>query len=728
MAESEIPKDVINNLGRTFALIFNRATMYNIEHPSTQQALDEYYKYLSSALNHSTPIVVILNKEEFYIEDEPFDPRLNTSRMLQHFKRTGLESLSFESGVQKDELKTFMAVFVDNLTYTDADAMKAAGTEQGVQHIKINHVFYTKVTADDEVVDRKELENRKPDDEKGPAEAILGEALETMVGSVLSGEVKRSLSIPGIMNNPVAASQKLLEADLSVAQSGKTGAPGAGVLIAQQVQNIRQEVEQAAGDPQNADLQQLAEAVYDMKRNLLQGLETSKASGVVFQNEEQIRNETDEMTDNVLLQLIKKEYQKGKISTERLAHVLRRLIPEPGELQRLLPKIKETLLAEGMPLAEFLQLTVELKRELKSEELAHVLEKSAEDFGVSGDNLIDEIRRNPKGAAELIYLASEIRKGTGDEEVMSELLVDYIERIGSKITIDAAQKKGDDGGKQLRSIIASVENALLKGLKNKDVKADVIHQVAQRLNDRMEQCIEKIESQWFTLQSKSYGGEGSEDPTTVLGLYEKDVEDKSKIKRIFDQVKDSIDDDSQTPQHSKSPAKGDSQKLTNAEKVGIPDGIFDRRHILAYVEKEIARAMRYDTPFSVLVMSVLKIKPRIEMEIEEKFEQAAFAHLLQTLLDLFRASDIVGVLDQDRVLIILPMTINQEARLAIRRVIRAIHEKEFVVEDIPLKIQLAGSATTFDQDRTPSLDKFVKRAETDSSEMERRLRNIHGIF
>jgi len=739
MAESNIPKELITKIGRTFALVFNRAVMYNIEHPSTSEALSELYKILSESLQHSAPIVVILNKEEFYVDDEPFDPRLNTSRMLQHFKRAGLESVSFEQGIEADELSFFASVFIDILRYTHADAMKEACDRQGVRHAKINHVFYKKVTADDEVIDRKLLKDKTVGGDASVAESQIGQAMESMMESVLTEELEKSLSVAGIMNNPQEASQQLLNADATAAaQSGaQSGAPGtsaSGAVIAQQLQNIRQEVEAVSGDPQKADLHQLADAVFEMKRNLLKGLEAQKATGVVFLNEEQIRQESDELTDNVLIQLVKQEYQQGQISTQRLAQILRRLIPEPGEIQRLLPKIKEALLEEGMPLAEFLQLTVELKKELKSEELANVLENSAEEFGVSGDNLMEEIRRNPKGAAELIYLASEIRKGTGDETVMSDLLVDYIERISSKITIDAAQKKGDEGGKQLRNIIASVENALLKGLKNKDVHADVIHQVAQRLNDRMEECIGKIETQMFTLKHNSYSGSGEEDSTTVLGVYEKDAEDAAKIKSILNKVKDSIHDDREPkaddPQQ-KATFKPPEEKAIVEPQPGpgeIPGGIFDRKTILSYLEKEIARAMRYDTPFSVLVLSVLKITPGIKMEIEDRFKKAVVAQLLRTLANVFRNSDVIGMLDKNKLLAILPMTISSEAKLAIRRIMRTIHEQEYIVDDIPLSIQMAGSSTTFDQDRTPTLDKFVKRAETDSSEMVRRLKNIHNIF
>jgi hypothetical protein len=41
---------------------------------------------------------------------------------------------------------------------------------------------------------------------------------------------------------------------------------------------------------------------------------------------------------------------------------------------------------------------------------------------------------------------------------------------------------------------------------------------------------------------------------------------------------------------------------------------------------------------------------------------------------------------------------------------------------------MAGSVTTFDKDRTPTLNEFVKRAESDIFDMVVRLRNIQSIY
>jgi hypothetical protein len=152
MTENKLPKDLTNKVGRTFALLFNRMAMYNLDHPYTIQSLAEFSTVIDEGLAVYSPIVIIMHQDQFFIEEEPLDSRINTSKMLQHFKKAGINSVSFEKGLGEEELKTFAPIFIDTANYADTDAMKAACTQQGVDKIKINHVFYTKVTENDEVV------------------------------------------------------------------------------------------------------------------------------------------------------------------------------------------------------------------------------------------------------------------------------------------------------------------------------------------------------------------------------------------------------------------------------------------------------------------------------------------------------------------------------------------------------------------------------------------------
>ncbi|MDZ7582852.1 MAG: hypothetical protein U5R30_20270 [Deltaproteobacteria bacterium] len=729
MTVKKLPKEMSNRIGRAFALLFNRSAMYSIDHPFTSQALSEFYSATTHGLALFSPVALIMHQDQFFIEEEPLDHRINTGKMLAHFKKADIQSISFEKGMDESELTRFAGVLNDSAKYVNAEAMKAALEGSGIRNIKINHVFYKKVTADDEVVDRRVFEQISAASSAGMtvqgADAVLG----LMAESVLMEELQKSLSLQSIIESPTGASQKIIAADQAAAASGEPGAPASGDVIMAQLQRIREEIARSASETDKPSLAELADAVFAMKKNLIDGISARKAEGVVFQNERQILEETEALTDQVLIQLIREEYQQGKISVQRLAQILRRLVPEPVELQRLLPKIKTALLEEGMQLREFLELTRELKKELQSEDLVTALEKSADQLGISADLLIEEVNRDPKSAAELIYLAAEIRRGSGDEKVLSELLVDYIERVGSEIALDAARKHNEAGDQHLRGLISKIESTLVERLKSKDLGTDILHKVAERLGERMEECLAALKSRWTTPQ-ESFTPGGAAGPTALAGVF-----DEKAAGAAGPAVREEVCSPSDTngseqgqvefPRAAAAAEPADEEKALAA---ALPKGILNRNSILYFLEKEIDRTIRYGTPFSVLMLTIYKITPAKPLAAGAINRGDLMHVVLSHLVRICRRSDIIGVLDRNRFMALLPMTTENKSRAAMRRVLKRIHAIDYSVAETPVVIKLAGTVTIFDKDRTPTRDDFVKRAESDIADMVNRLRNIQSIY
>ncbi|MEN8782371.1 MAG: diguanylate cyclase [Desulfobacterales bacterium] len=730
MTVQKLPKEISNRIGRAFALLFNRSAMYNINHPFTAQALSEFYSTTTHGLTLFSPVALIMHQDQFFIEEEPLDHRINTGKMLTHFKRADIQSISFEKGMGEPELAQFAEVLNDIAKYANAEAMKAACEQMGIRNIKVNHVFYKKITADDEVVDRRTFEQISTASASGTTEHGTDEVLGMMAESVLMEELEKSLSLQSIIESPTGASQKIIEADRAAAASGEPGSPASGDVIMAQLQRIREEIDRSSSGTDKPSLGELADAVFAMKKNLLDGISARKAEGIVYQNERQILEETEALTDQVLIQLICEEYQQGKISVQRLAQILRRLVPEPGELQRLMPKIKTALLEEGMQLQEFLQLTRELKKELQSEDLVTALEKSADQLGISADVLIEEVNRDPKSAAELIYLASEIRRGSGDEKVLSDLLVDYIERVGSEIALDAAQKQGEEGDQHLQGLISKIESTLVQSLKGKDLSADILHKVAERLGERMEECLEALKSRWTTRQ-KTLTPAGVEKPTAVPGVFEENAAAGAELHAVMEQMRASANEKEAAQGQvvvQEAPSDAEPADEEKAIKATLPKGILNRNSILYILEKEIDRTIRYDTPFSVLMLAIYKVTPAKPLPAGTINRDDVMHFVLSNLVRISRSSDILGVLDRNKFLALMPMATGKNSKAAMRRILKGIHDVEYSIEETPVVIKLAATVTTFDKDRTPNLNDFIKRAESDIFDMVNRLRNIQSIY
>jgi len=67
-----------------------------------------------------------MNQEQFFVEEEPFESRINPTRMTAHFKKVGIESISFEKHVSHEDLTLFLEVISDLNQFVSIEAMKVA--------------------------------------------------------------------------------------------------------------------------------------------------------------------------------------------------------------------------------------------------------------------------------------------------------------------------------------------------------------------------------------------------------------------------------------------------------------------------------------------------------------------------------------------------------------------------------------------------------------------------
>ena len=223
-------KNQLSQFGRTISLLFNRSMMYQPNHPFVEQSIDMFYEGAVNLLTIISPLVFILNREEFFVDEEPLDPRLNVGRLVMLFKNNGIQSLSIEPGLEKREIKVFLEVFSDITKYDGAEGFKKAIFARGVSSIKVNHVRYKKVTEDDEVIARDALKDLTPQMLAAEDEAKTRKMfMDTLLESVLTEEFAKTLNIETLMANPGAVSKNMIQADLeSVSAGGTTTAEGAG--------------------------------------------------------------------------------------------------------------------------------------------------------------------------------------------------------------------------------------------------------------------------------------------------------------------------------------------------------------------------------------------------------------------------------------------------------------------------------------------------------------------
>jgi GGDEF domain-containing protein len=718
-----------DKIGRSFSLVFNRASMYKMDHPHTAEAISQFYNTISEGLGEHSPIALFMNHDQFFIEDQPFDPRLNTSRLVKQFKQSAIESISFENGIEEREIADFFKVFCDNKKYPHVDEMKSILVRLGVVHVRLNYIFFKKMTSDDEVILKDNLNQIRKSLKNNPRQELVKEVLNRITEEVVLEEIEKSISLKSLLDNPAEISKELIKKDLAPHNRPEAGSGTPGAMIVRQLVQLKREVGDCDQNPEKINLSELAHAVLDMKAHLLAGLEAHKDLGIIYENENQIVDETNEISDRVVVQLVRQEYKKGAISIQRLGLILRRLISEPTELQRLLPKLKAAMLAEGMPASDFIELVKEIGKELQGDEILEVLKKSAEKIGVDREELVKKIKIDPDGAAELIYLASEIRNATGNKKVLTELLVDYIEKVGSKLADQLSEVNGDNS--ILQEIILDIGSKIVDKLKVKDIDNDVLVAVEKRLGEKIDKLLDRIENH---LTTPEYNSSIEVDPkkTSIFKMLEESVEEGDELQKILTQVRQAIEagdiDENDFHQIHEAILRIKTNKSKGKSKSPVLMGVLNHISTLLYIEKEISRSLRYDTPFSTITFSVFDLKPQKTVPAGVIRGNDISQSIMGELINILRGPDIVGILNKKTIIVLLPMTTEKNAKIAMNRIVRKLHDSPFVINDIPVVVQFAAAVTSCSPERTQDLQSYLSVAESNHNDMIYRLKYMQDLM
>ena len=145
------------------------------------------------------------------------------------------------------------------------------------------------------------------------------------------------------------------------------------------------------------------------------------------------------------------------------------------------------------------------------------------------------------------------------------------------------------------------------------------------------------------------------------------------------------------------------------------------------LEKEVKRANRYDTPFSMLSFTVVKAVPKEAVKPGAITPEDIIAAFIGSLTGIVRETDLVGMLGPKMVVVIQPMTTGENAKIALERISKSLKSQEMVVNEIPFDINFAAIVTPFDEEKTADLKTLVKVAQTDLKNLADRVSNIQGM-
>jgi len=310
-------------------------------------------------------------------------------------------------------------------------------------------------------------------------------------------------------------------------------------------------------------------------------------------------------------------------------------------------------------------------------------------------------------------------------------LVDYVEKIGSKLTLDMARENKVEGEQHLRQVMDSVESQILGRLRKMDVREEILKRIEDRLNSRYDELFDNIKAKWNRSLAPRADGKEDVPETTVLQLLEQSVGENDEFAKILRMVRDEV--------HAKGVGENDFKTILeeitrqyenwqrSKERQLTFQETLDLKGLTFFLDKEISRASRYDLAFAAVSFAVVSAKAKTKPPEGSITQATILGEVMKRFSSNIRGSDIAAVAGKNRIVGIFPMTTPDEARLSLKRHLRFINMRPFDINGVQVAVQVAGAATNFDAKRTPDTSTFLQVLFEDLSMMINRIKNVHGL-
>jgi len=703
-------------LARLFNTVFTNTHFYNALHPTTQRSVAELLFHLQRIFDKTPMVSLLLERESLYVEEWNVDARINAKKMIAHFKKIGLQSLTFLPGIQLDTINFFLSVLEKTGQANDNERLDQALKNNHIDNLRINYVVYKKVTADEEVIGKDALS--QTGSHPAPASEAQVAALDA-VGSLLAAQ--------DIFSAPAAAPPQQGPAPGTVDLHTKTGRH----VALNRLRDLSGKISDTQNAPHFASADEMMQVVFQLTSELRQQLDLRRQMGQAGDQEAQIVNELQELTYQTIVRLAREEYRRGQVSVQRLSQLIKRMVPESKDLKHLLPRLKDGLTAEGMPLADFLSLVKELNRELENENIVGLLDQAGEAMGVTAAEIIKGIKDNPADAARLIVLASEIRQGaTTNDAQLSSLLTAYIERASGQMLLqsNAGGRKNHDA--PMDQILGSIQRQLIDKLKGQGVPAGMIDRVQQHMSGRLNQTVGMLKSDWLVEYIATDPNLSLPDIQRILESVVENEVDLQRLREPLRQVllQKGFSDEQiadllqQTKKYQRTPKQG---------LPALPKGVLTSNNALFFLKHSIGLAKRYHTPFSTIMITVPAAQTRNAWnKLTPQESSVLMPEIFSSLTAMLRELDLVGsltTLDVHIPFVLLPMTPLQGALVVQGRIAEHLGRMQFSSGNDPVRIAAAISVTAFDEAIPADLMEYLKQAKARHKAEEDRIRKEIGL-
>lgn len=704
MADTAIELPQALQIARTFNLAFNNAFMFGGEHQATKDSAQNFFTMLLPALDLAGILTISVERGSVYLENHCVDKLVSVARINSRFTKAGIASVSFDKALTLEAAAALFYMVGSLVDFKDVESMQGYLRTGGYDGVRINYVVYQKVTVDETVVN------------KGLVADVQ------LLGDLQGGDREfAELSATTDIRSGLAG---ILSLGAAVVKSGGADVITPGreeydAFVSSQIRTISKQLDATTEDAAETPLTpaEMLESVYRLKETIIEHARIQQETGKITAADELAVTEINQLSYQVIVRLIKEEYRSDRtISVKRLAQIIRRMLPDIKELRYLLPQLKDGLFAEGMSPADYLLLVKELSKELASDELLQVMVEASDLIGLSLNELVDGIKSAPEEAARLIVLAAEIKNGgvAVEEQQMSELLSDYIEKVSRSLALQSAEASGHAGGGLLKSAVSRIEQELLERLKAQAVSPGTLEAVAANLSRQFVETVSHLKNDWV---KSSISGSAQTDEESVLAIFEQVIENGRYGYNVTEEIRSHLLGKGYS-------ATSLDQLLQKAQlraaslvtsTLDIPEGVQNVAETSFFIDREIKLHARYNTTFSTLLISYERVvDPWTTAVIEETPDIVnqltnQTLKLLQGVMK--RDTDLIGLYALNAAaipLMILPMTELAGTFYIQKRLRKGFAEQQFLVNGIAVEVTPRLTSLGYSKKQTPDKESYLK--------------------
>jgi len=460
----------------------------------------------------------------------------------------------------------------------------------------------------------------------------------------------------------------------------------------------------------------MLETIYKLKENVLENIRLQRETGKLASTEELAINEINQISYQVIVRLIKEEYRNDrKISVKRLAQIIRRMLPDIKELKFLLPQLKDGLFAEGMSPYDYLSLVKELNKELASEEFVQLMVDASDLVGLTLNELVEGIKEAPEEAARLIVLAAEIKKGgvKADDQQMSAVLSDYIEKVSRALALQSPEAAAPGGGMMLKAAVTRIEREILDRLKSQNIGLNTVSEVAQKLANQFTETVSVLQGDWVRTYINNLKNPNED---TVLSIIEQ-VAEHGRGRGVTEEIRAILISNGFSAETIDTIVKKAQLRAAAAitHSIKIPPGVFNASSTIFFLDHEIKLNLRYNTPFSTMLVSyekIVDIRTFTIIDITPDIHIQLTNQALKLLRDMQKRDlDVIGFYTIKNHVIpfmVLPMTELTGALYLKKRMDKDFPHHEFLVNDITVHVEPKITVSGYNKKLTPDKASYLE--------------------